>query len=147
MNDAEDTVFTPTVTHWGNFRIEHRGDELLGVHPYADDPEPSLIGENLRAAFDPAVRVAQPMVRQSYLTDPLNNAPQLRGIEPYVPVPWDLALDLAADALLRARANHGNESIYGGSYGWASAGRFHHAQSQIHRFLNLFGGYTSSANT
>ena len=31
---------------------------------------------------------------------------------------------------------HGNEAIYGGSYGWASAGRFHHAQSQLHRFLN-----------
>jgi biotin/methionine sulfoxide reductase len=37
--------------------------------------------------------------------------------------------------------------VYGGSYGWASAGRFHHAQSQLHRFLNLFGGYTSSRNS
>lgn len=147
MKDAEDAVFTPTVTHWGNFRIEHRGDEILGVHPYADDPEPSPIGENLLAALDPAVRISQPMVRQSYLKDPLNNAPHLRGVDRYVPVPWDQALDLAADALRRVRADHGNESIYGGSYGWASAGRFHHAQSQIHRFLNLFGGYTSSANT
>ena len=42
---------------------------------------------------------------------------------------------------------HGNESIYGGSYGWASAGRFHHAQSQIHRFLNCIGGYTGSVNS
>lgn len=147
MEDTESTVFTPTVTHWGNFRIEHRGCDILGIHPYADDPEPSPIAENLRAAFDPAVRVAHPMVRQSYLNDPRNNAPQRRGIDPYVPVPWDRALDLAADAMSRVRANHGNESIYGGSYGWASAGRFHHAQSQIHRFLNLFGGYTSSANT
>ncbi|MBT6273376.1 MAG: molybdopterin-dependent oxidoreductase, partial [Chromatiales bacterium] len=31
--------------------------------------------------------------------------------------------------------------VFGGSYGWASAGRFHHAQSQIHRFLNSVGGY------
>ena len=147
MKDAGDTVFTPTVTHWGNFRIEHRGGEISGVHPYADDLEPTPIGENLRAALDPAVRVSQPMVRQSYLDDPLNNAPHRRGVDRYVPVSWDRALDLAADALRRARASHGNESIYGGSYGWASAGRFHHAQSQIHRFLNLFGGYTSSANT
>ena len=27
-------------------------------------------------------------------------------------------------------------AVFGGSYGWASAGRFHHAQSQLHRFLN-----------
>ena len=38
---------------------------------------------------------------------------------------------------------HGNEAIFGGSYGWASAGRFHHAQSQLHRFLDLLGGYTA----
>jgi len=35
-------------------------------------------------------------------------------------------------------------AIFGGSYGWASAGRFHDAQSQIHRFLNLAGGYVRS---
>ena len=33
------------------------------------------------------------------------------------------------------------------SYGWASAGRFHHSQSQLHRFLNTIGGYTRSVNT
>ncbi len=42
---------------------------------------------------------------------------------------------------------HGNEAIYGGSYGWASAGRFHHAQSQVHRFLKLLGGYTFSRHS
>src|SRR5690606_29042273 len=32
--------------------------------------------------------------------------------------------------------------------GWASAGRFHHAQSQIHRFLNkVLGGYVRSVNS
>jgi biotin/methionine sulfoxide reductase len=147
MSNAEDSTFTPTVTHWGNFRIETRDGKICGVHPYASDPEPSPIGENLRAALDPAVRIAQPMVRQSYLGNPLDSAPHLRGIDRYVPVSWDCALELAADALRRVRAEHGNEAIFGGSYGWASAGRFHHAQSQIHRFLKLFGGYTSSVNT
>ena len=36
---------------------------------------------------------------------------------------------------------YGGEGVYGGSYGWSSAGRFHHAQSQLHRFLNCLGGY------
>ncbi len=49
--------------------------------------------------------------------------------------------------LRRVVDTHGNEAIYGGSYGWASAGRFHHAQSQVHRFLNLLGGYTFSRHS
>jgi biotin/methionine sulfoxide reductase len=36
---------------------------------------------------------------------------------------------------------HGNESIFAGSYGWASAGRFDHAQSQLRRFFNPIGGH------
>ena len=60
-------------------------------------------------------------------------------------VDWPEALDLVARAAACARTEHGNEAIYGGSYGWASAGRFHHAQSQLHRFLNeTIGGYTAS---
>jgi biotin/methionine sulfoxide reductase len=42
------------------------------------------------------------------------------------------------------RRQHGNGAIYGGSYGWSIAGRFHHAQSQVHRFLNAAGGYVAS---
>jgi biotin/methionine sulfoxide reductase len=45
-------------------------------------------------------------------------------------------------------SDHGAQAIFGGSYGWSSAGRFHHAQSQVHRFLNCaLGGYTRSVNT
>ena len=54
---------------------------------------------------------------------------------------------LLARELRSVKARCGNEAIYGGSYGWASAGRFHHAQSQLHRFLKGFGGYTASTNT
>ncbi len=42
---------------------------------------------------------------------------------------------------------YGPDGVFGGSYGWASAGRFHHAQSQLHRFLNCLGGYVRSVNT
>ncbi|MEC8822308.1 MAG: molybdopterin-dependent oxidoreductase, partial [Pseudomonadota bacterium] len=42
---------------------------------------------------------------------------------------------------------HGNTAIFAGSYGWASAGRFHHAQSQLHRFINLLGGSTRAMNS
>ena len=47
----------------------------------------------------------------------------------------------------RVYAAHGPGGIFGGSYGWASAGRFHDAQHQLHRFLNLAGGYVRSVNS
>jgi biotin/methionine sulfoxide reductase len=147
MTDSGPTTFTPTATHWGNYRVEHVGDSIRAIHPYPADEDPTPIRHNLLAALDPAVRIAQPMVRESYLKDSSDSKPHLRGIDRYVPVDWETALDLAADAIYRVRGQHGNEAIYAGSYGWASAGRFHHAQSQTHRFFRLIGGYTDSANS
>ncbi len=62
-------------------------------------------------------------------------------------VPWESAFELVAREIDRVRTTFGNASIFGGSYGWGSAGRFHHPQSQIHRFLNTAGGYTYSVDT
>jgi biotin/methionine sulfoxide reductase len=59
-----------------------------------------------------------------------------------VPVDWDTALDLVAGELGRVRDRHGPASIFGGSYGWSSAGRFHHARTQVRRFLAAAGGFT-----
>lgn len=62
-------------------------------------------------------------------------------------VSWDELIELLASELRRTVDRYGNEAIYGSSYGWASAGRFHHAQSQVHRFLNMVGGYTASRHS
>ena len=95
------------------------------------------------AHSDP-VRIAQPMVRQSFLRDGFQAGGAGRGAEPFVSVSWEEALDLVSSELRRVHTESGPGAIYGGSYGWASAGRFHHAQSQLHRFLNALGGYVRS---
>lgn len=59
-----------------------------------------------------------------------------RGDDGFVAVSWDELTELLADELRRVIDAHGNQAIFGGSHGWSSAGRFHHAQSQVHRFLN-----------
>lgn len=87
------------------------------------------------------------MVRASFLERGYRADGEGRGREAFVAVEWDEALDLIAGELDRVKQRHGNAAIYGGSYGWSSAGRFHHAQSQIHRFLNTIGGYTASVNS
>ena len=140
-------TYTPTCTHWGNYRIAHRNGEIVAVEPYQVDTNPTPIGQSLRDSFDAGVRIAQPMVREGYLRARSGGDRGMRGADAFVPVSWDFALDLAAESLARVRAEHGNQAIYGGSYGWASAGRFHHALGQVHRFLNCIGGYTASVNT
>ena len=137
----------PVSSHWGNYLAEVVDDKLVAIHPYASDPNPTPIGQSLLNAQDKNVRIPQPMIRQGYLEKQHNSDGARRGIDPFVPVSWDVALDMAADAIQRVRDESGNEAIYGGSYGWASAGRFHHATSQIHRFLNSVGGYIRSVNT
>ena len=140
-------MLKPTSTHWGNYRIEVEDGRILAVHGYAQDRDPTPLAQNLLAALDPQARVARPAVRSGYLKDPEGHTGAGRGREELVPVSWDEALTLAAAALERTRKRHGNQAIYGGSYGWASAGRFHHAQSQLHRFLNCIGGCTRSKHS
>ena len=101
---------------------------MVAVHHYEADRNPTPIGQSLLDAQDAACRVPVPMVRLGWLQGRRQGGGAGRGREPFVPVDWDTVLDLAADALKQAIDAGGNESIYGGSYGWASAGRFHHAQ-------------------
>lgn len=135
----------PTCSHWGNYRVEVTGGRITDVHPYPEDLQPTPISRALLSVQDPNCRVLAPMVRSGYLDGRRDGT--RRGREAFVPVSWDEALDLAAESLDAIRKQHGNEAIFGGSYGWSSAGRFHHAQSQVHRFLNSIGGYSSRVDS
>ena len=133
--------------HWGSFSVDFSGPSgRLRAVADPEDPEPSVILGSMGDAPAHATRIVQPMIRQGWL-DQGPGSSDRRGKQPFVPVEWDRALDLAAGELERVRTTHGNPAIFGGSYGWASAGRFHHTQSQLHRFLNLIGGYTFSRDT
>ena len=136
----------PHLSHWGAFQVTVDGDDVVAVDPHPDDPAPSPLIENFIDGTRNDTRVRRPAVRRGWLER--GSGPDGgRGVEPFVEVDWDDALDLLAAELRRVVDEHGNEAIYGGSYGWASAGRFHHAQSQVHRFLNCIGGFTRSVNS
>ena len=70
-----------------------------------------------------------------------------RGSDKFVPITWEEAFEITAFELKRIKSDHGNKAFFAGSYGWGSSGRFHHPQSQLHRFFNSYGGYTKSVNT
>ncbi len=136
----------PHSSHWGAFRAGWRDGKLVVV-PHGGDPDPSDILQNFPDALRHEARIAQPMVRRGWL-ERGPGADDRRGRDEYVPMAWDAVLDLLAKELARVRDAHGPEGIFGGSYGWSSAGRFHHAQSQVHRFLNTtLGGYVRSVNS
>ncbi|MDF1895945.1 molybdopterin-dependent oxidoreductase [Rahnella contaminans] len=134
------------VMHWGTYRVTTDDGVLKSVKPVEWDRNPSEIGQSLVGGVDGDSRIRRPAVRLGYLQHGAASR-EGRGKEPFVEVSWETALSLIAGELQRVKTKHGNSAFYAGSYGWSSAGRFHHAQSQMHRFFNQFGGYTGSTNT
>jgi biotin/methionine sulfoxide reductase len=135
----------PHSSHWGAFSVlvRERGVEII---PHPRDADPSALLGNIPASVSHRARITRPMVRRGWLENG-PGADRQRGRDELVPLAWPEALDLVAAELRRVYAEHGPRAVFGGSYGWASAGRFHDAQHQIHRFLNLAGGYVRSVNS
>ncbi|SED15048.1 biotin/methionine sulfoxide reductase [Rhizobiales bacterium GAS188] len=142
----DETDFLPHTSHWGVFSAAWR-DGKLDVLPHPGDPDPNRIIDNFPDALRHPARIARSMVRRGWL-ERGPGPDSRRGRDEFVEMEWDAVLDLLAGELRRVRDTHGPGAVFGGSYGWASAGRFHHAQSQIHRFLNTsLGGYVRSVNS
>lgn len=138
-------VYT-SATHWGVFTARVHGGDIAAVAALASDTNPAPQLQNLPGAVRHRSRIANPAVRRGWLQHGPGPS-SARGAEEFVEVSWDELIELLASELRRTVDRYGNEAIYGSSYGWASAGRFHHAQSQVHRFLNMLGGYTASRHS
>ena len=132
-------------SHWGAFSVLQHGDGIEVV-PHPRDPAPSPLLGNIPASVAHRARIARPMVRRGWLEGG-PGADRGRGRDAFVPVEWPRALDLVAAELRRVYAAHGPRAVFGGSYGWASAGRFHDAPRQLHRFLNVASGYVRSVGS
>jgi biotin/methionine sulfoxide reductase len=121
-------------------------DQGIVVAPHPQDADPSALLGNIPASVSHPARIARPMIRRGWLER--GPAPDdRRGCDDFVAVSWPEALDRVAAELRRIYPAHGPRGVFAGSYGWASAGRFHDAQHQLHRFLNLAGGYVRSINS
>ena len=135
----------PHNSHWGAFSVLRRGRDVEIV-PHPRDPDPSPLLGNIPASVSHRARIARPMVRRGWL-ERGPTPDRGRGREPFVAVDWARALDLVAAELERVYSAYGPRAVFGGSYGWASAGRFHDAPRQLHRFLNVAGGYVRSVGS
>jgi len=130
-------------THWGTYQFFKDNNKKIKLNNFALDPSPNEYGLGLVDAAIDELRIKQPHVRKGWLENQTKSDCK-RGIDSFIPIDWRQAFELASKELLRVKNDFGNSAIYAGSYGWASAGRFHHAKSQLNRFFNLFGGFSSS---
>ena len=137
MPDSDPSL---TSSHWGIGLLHQEDGRIVDVQGHPTDPDPSPLNRNIPGGLNGRARILRPAVREGWL----NGRSGERGRDRYIEVSWDEALDHIASELVRVRDECGNEGIFGGSYGWASAGRFHHAQSQLKRFLNTIGGFVRS---
>ncbi len=144
---AKHNTLPLTSNHWGTYRVETENGKVKALYGFEQDDDVSPIGPGIIDVLDAPSRIKTPAIRQSWLDSGPGSNPEKRGADPFVAVSWETAEKLVADELTRVKQQFGNNAIYAGSYGWSSAGRFHHAQSQIHRFLNCIGGYTRSVDT
>lgn len=128
-----------SASHWGAFRVEVDDGVIRDVSPFEYDPAPSaLLRNTFEMAYAPN-RVLRPAVRTGWLKQ---DGGVGRGSDDFVDIGWDEALDVVGAQLDDVRKRYGDASILGGSYGWSSAGRVHHARSLLHRFLAAGGGFT-----
>ena len=142
MSTVGGTTLVHTGSHWGMYDVEVDHGRVVGVRAFPQDPRPSHMINTIPSAVHAACRITQPMVRQGWLEHGVRSDRAGRGVEPFVAMSWDEALDLVAAELRRVKDAYGNEAIYASS-GWASAGVFHNAPTQLYRFLNGFGGFVS----
>jgi biotin/methionine sulfoxide reductase len=142
ITDQAGSFTRHTASHWGAYDVEVRSGKIEGIKPFRKDTAPTSMIEAMPDIAYAKYRVARPSVRSGWLKAGKDSDRSKRGVEPFVEIPWGEAIDLVASELSRVKRESGGEAIFGGSLGWASAGRFHHARTQLQRFLQTFGGCT-----
>ena len=142
MSDKNFTKITSS--HWGAFEAVIENGKLVSTNSFKHDLNPNNISKLIPKAVYHKTRIKRPSIRKGWLQDPEGRSRHLRGNDDFQEVPWDEALEIASNEIKRIKDKYGNSSIYGGSYGWSSAGKFHHAQTQLQRFLNSIGGYVGA---
>src|SRR6266540_1684387 len=125
----------PQLAHWGAYTALVEDGRVVGCEPFARDPAPSNMLEAIPAMVHSPLRVARPAIRDSW-----REGKERTGADGFHEVSWDEALAAVAGELARVRETFGNSAIFGGSYGWSSAGHVHHARGLLRRFLFLGGG-------
>lgn len=133
-----------TGAHWGMLKLTIENGKIIKSEPYEKKAKMDNPLQFNTADMVYKSRVKYPYVRKSYLENPDSPKPELRGKDEWVRVKYEDAIKLIANELKKTRKGKGNQSIFGGSYGWKSSGNVHNSRILLHRFLNITGGFVGS---
>lgn len=128
---------------FGAFWVKSIGKRVVDTEPFEGDAMPTVLNNALIDHIQNETRVRYPYVRKSFLKDPNNSKPHLRGKEEFVRVSWDKAIELTANVLKENFDKYGSEAIWGQLYQWGSLGRVGHARFTARKMLNILGGYVT----
>ena len=131
-----------TAARWGILKASVKNGKIVKSAPWKITSKIPNTLQNTMADLVYNTRVKAPMVRKSYLADPDNPKPELRGLDEWVEVKYEDAIKLVARELKKTREQKGADSVFAGSYGWQSTGNVHVSRTLLHRFMNLSGGFT-----
>ncbi|WP_372575150.1 trimethylamine-N-oxide reductase TorA [Ruegeria jejuensis] len=130
--------------HWGVFKGIVEDGRAIEFAPWEGDAHPTPMLEGVRDSIYSESRIRYPMVRRAWLEQGPGADLDGRGSGDFVRVSWEEAIELVADEVTRVRETYGQQTIFGGSYGWKSPGKLHNCKTLLRRMLNLTGGFTSS---
>ena len=128
---------------FGAFYVKTIGGKVVGVEPFEGDATPTILNNALSDHIQNQTRVKYPYVRKSFLENPKNPKPELRGKDVFVRVSWEKAIELTAKILKDTFEKHGSEAIWAQLYQWGSLGRVGHARVTARKMLNILGGYVT----
>ncbi len=131
-----------TAARWGILKASVKNGKIVKSAPWKIISKIPNTLQNTMADLVYNTRIKAPMVRKSYLADPDNPKPELRGLDEWVEVKYEDAIKLVARELKKTREQKGADSVFAGSYGWQSTGNVHVSRTLLHRFMNLSGGFT-----
>lgn len=131
-----------TAARWGILKASVKNGKIVKSAPWKITSKIPNTLQNTMADLVYNTRIKAPMVRKSYLADPDNPRPELRGLDEWVEVKYEDAIKLVARELKKTREQKGADSVFAGSYGWQSTGNVHVSRTLLHRFMNLSGGFT-----
>ncbi|WP_298052387.1 molybdopterin guanine dinucleotide-containing S/N-oxide reductase [uncultured Campylobacter sp.] len=131
-----------TAARWGILKASVKNGKIVKSAPWKITSKIPNTLQNTMADLVYNTRIKAPMVRKSYLADPDNPKPELRGLDEWVEVKYEDAIKLVARELKKTRKQKGADSVFAGSYGWQSTGNVHVSRTLLHRFMNLSGDFT-----
>src|SRR3546814_14501807 len=103
-------------SHWGAFTARVEDGRLVGIRPFAHDPEPSPILDSIPDAVHDVSRGRRPAIRQGGLDEGPGGRRERRGAGPFVEVARVEALQLAAAESHRGPPEQCNPQLLAGFY-------------------------------